>query len=178
MTKFIKKLRLVENPKAMRSSPFIAKVNLEESKLEFLNRISGDKYRGEYELENGQFYITREDWSSHKNARVSYTLYYAKNNELEIVASIFFGNAGYREFSGSEYISEDEVKKIYLKQTENKVVNTLIEVAKIVADTVPYDPYDDLVSSILREVREKGLELSELLKRLKKEVKKNGLERR
>jgi len=173
MTKFIKKLRLVENPRAMRSFPFIARVNLEESKIEYLNAISGDRYREEYEFENGQFYITREEWSFHGNVRVSYTLYYAINNELKIVATISFGYNNYREFNGSDFISTDTIKKIYLKQTKNEIINTLIEVAKIVADKVSYDPYDDLVSSILREVREKGLELSELLKRLKKEVEKN-----
>ena len=130
--RFEKEIRLVRNHKAMRTKPWVARVDLEKSELEFLKATEYvGTYIRVYEFENNNFYIICSDNSSHKNKHVTYTLYFAKDNELKEIASIEFTN--FPRF----YAIDDEVKQIlkraYNSANSNKTVTALIEVAKYYA---------------------------------------------
>lgn len=126
---FEKKIELVRNPNAMRAKPWAAYVDLEGSKLEFLSAVEYiSKYTRVYEFENNNFYIICNDDSSHKNKRVRYTLYIAKDNELEEIATIEFTR--FPSFDTIDDETKAILKRAYNSAKNNKTVTALIEVAK------------------------------------------------
>ena len=146
---------------------------MQNEELEFLSPIEGSRVKGVYEFENGQFYLTAEDHSSHKNSRQYYTLYLATNNELKIIASIDFINAR-KEFSAID----DDVKKVLKEayKTEKngrKVINSLIKTAKYYAQRENIQQIDkkqlilDEINRIAEKYNVSFTEIAEILKEVK-----------
>ena len=126
---FEEKIELVKNPKAMRTKPWVARVNLDSSEIEFLKPVEyKSEYTRVYEFENSNFYIVCSDYSSHKNKRVYYTLYLAADNKLLEIASIAF--TAYPSFSAIDDEAKTVLKKAYNSADNNKTTTALIEVAK------------------------------------------------
>jgi hypothetical protein len=136
-TEFEEEITLIRNSKAARSKGWTAKVKLDESDIDFLRPIDAQYSKngllvwGIYKFANGNFYIVASDFSSHKNSRQSYILYFAQN-ELKMVAEIYFGQS--REFYACDDDIKQELRETYSKQQSGrKVINTLIQIAKYYA---------------------------------------------
>lgn len=127
---FEKEMDIVRNPKCA-GKYWIARIN--NDNLEFLSPLEGSKGHGVYVFRNGEFYIVLDDFSSWKNSRCSYTLYYAINNELKSIASITFIN-NRKEMDAIDDDVKKAMKEFYKNESNGrKVVNTLIKTAKYYA---------------------------------------------
>jgi len=133
---FEEEIKLLANARAARCKPFVSKIDLQTGELEFLrptevtNHRKGNIYAAKYAFENGNYYLIRTDWSSHRNSDIDYILYFAFDNKLNEIARINIKNRI------PEFLCEnDEIKEV-LKQAYNKaengrkVINALIAVAK------------------------------------------------
>lgn len=139
-TEFEKKMDIVRNTKCA-GKYWIAKIT-ENDELEFLSPIEGCKGHGVYSFRNGEFYIVLDDFSSWKNSRCSYTLYYAMNNDLNKIASITFIN-NIKEFDAIDDDIKTAMKQFYKKESNGKkVVNTLIKTAKYYAQRENITKFD------------------------------------
>lgn len=117
--------RLVRNPRAARSKPFVAEVDLDSGELRFLRPVVPEYDRsqligGEYELEPGKYYIVRTDESSHKNAVTRYELYHV-GKDVECLARITIENR-------TPYFSDEALKEFYVKS--RGAIGALIEYAR------------------------------------------------
>jgi len=128
------KVELVQNPKAMRKRGFVAKLHLDKPTdqcLEFLKAgipeysKSGVLVAGEFDLNEGDFYIVRKDTSSHKNSRQCYELITLKNGTLTVIAAIDYLNGTPSFFPA---IAQDFLKAIYARS--KNPIHALHEYAK------------------------------------------------
>ncbi|RLI20477.1 hypothetical protein DRO54_06225 [Candidatus Bathyarchaeota archaeon] len=126
---FEKEVCLVRNPKALRTKPWVARVDLEREDIEFLKPVEyKSTYTRIYEFDNGEFYIVCSDESSHKNKHVEYTLYMGANNELVKIASVTFTR--FPAFHAIDEEAKSILKKAYNSANNNKTVTALVETAK------------------------------------------------
>jgi hypothetical protein len=132
---FEEEIVLIRNSKAARIKGWVAIV--QNDNIDFLRPIeaeyskSGMLVWGIYKFANGNFYIVASDFSSHKNSRQRYILYFASDSKLEIVAEIRFERG--REFHACDDDIKRELRSIYSKQNERKVISTLLQIAKYYA---------------------------------------------
>jgi len=171
---FEHEILLVSNYKAMRIKPFVAKVNLNTNKLEFLRAKeaeftpNGVVKKGIYEFENGNFYIILRDFSSHRNKDVYYTLYLAVNNKLQEIARLsYYTGSKIPKFSAID----DETKKVLVDSfhnaTNNKTINALIKVARYYAQKlgISEKSKDDLIrEEIILLCKKYNITVQELIK--------------
>jgi len=133
-TEFEEEIQLIRNSKAARSKGWVAIVRLDKSDIDFLRPIEAEYSKngmlvaGTYKFTNGNLYIIATDFSSHKNSRQSYTLYFASDSKLNMIAEIRFERG--REFHACDDDIKKQLKEIYSKQNERKVISTLLQIAK------------------------------------------------
>ncbi len=130
-TEFEKMMDIVRNTKCA-GKYWIAGIT--KNGLDFLSPIEGSRGHGLYSFRNGEFYIVLDDFSSWKNSRCSYTLYYAINNDLNMIASITFIN-NRKEMDAIDDDIKTAMKQFYKNESNgSKVINTLIKTAKYYAE--------------------------------------------
>jgi len=130
MAKFELEIELVRNYKAAARKGWAARVNVEEGKLEFLRAIEYSRHKATFEFKEGEFYIILQDMSSHKNSRQYYTLYLAKDKDLEEIASIEYENRS-RNFDAIDDETKKVLKKAYTSAGKGmKTVTALVKTAQ------------------------------------------------
>ena len=140
-------LELVKNPKVS-GKVFVARIkSFENYEIEFVKALI-PKYckstfiGGEYDLEPNQFYIIREDLSSHKHVHIKTSLITIDENGNIVEHAYIYEIGRNKEFSN------DELKEIYMelkKRGENNlVIKTLIEYAKKLKEKIE-KPIEEII---------------------------------
>ena len=125
------RLSLTRNPKCGRG--WFAEVDLKTGNLKFLNPVEGStKGEAEFYVEEGRFYLAKEDFSSWKNSRQAYTIYLAKDGQLIPIATITYINSSKTISADNERVKET-VKRAFATAESNKTRTALIEGAKVFA---------------------------------------------
>ena len=154
-------LELVRNPKVS-GKVFVAKVkSFENYEIEFIKALIPKYYKsifigGEYDLEPNQFYILREDLSSHKHAHIKTSLITIDEN------GNITEHAYIHDVDKNIEFSNDELKEIYMelkKRGENNlVIKTLIEYAKRLKERIE-KPIEEIIKreieSFVKQLEEK-----------------------
>ena len=133
-TTYLVEIWLVENPKAMRKRPFVARVK-DNGELEFLRAAvprfeKGTLVGGKYVVREGDMLIVRSDSSTHRHEYTVYELCTVKGGKLETIARILIKD-------GTPEFEPPELEKVYAEvvisgsgNIKNKFVQALIEYAK------------------------------------------------